>query len=196
MSLDPVNPNPADLVILNYPDPALRKRAKPIAEVTPLVRAVAQRMIELMRHAEGIGLAAPQIGLPWRLFVVDLPENDERSAAATPPTATKGPVVYINPSLTDPSGSLEPYEEGCLSLPDIRGDVYRPEAITITAIDLEGKRFTTTAAGLLARCWQHEFDHLEGVLIIDRMTQMSRLKNRPAIRDLERTLAQPPHRRA
>jgi peptide deformylase len=81
----------------------------------------------------------------------------------------------------------EPYEEGCLSLPDIRGDVLRPPTVTITAYDLQGRQFTTQATGLLARCWQHEVDHLDGVLILDRMTQMSRLRNRSAIRDLERS---------
>lgn len=143
-------------------------------------------MIELMFEAEGIGLAAPQIGLNWRLFVAHVPANEERSTESDPPTATAEPVVYINPVLSDPKGELVAYEEGCLSLPDITGEVMRPEHITISATDLEGQRFTRTAGGLLARCWQHEFDHLEGVLIIDRMTQMSRLKNRTAVKRLER----------
>ena len=76
-------------------------------------------------------------------------------------------------------------DEGCLSLPDIRGRVLRPELITITATDLDGRQFTQRGGGLLARCWQHEFDHLEGVLIIDKFSQSSRLKNRAKIRDLE-----------
>ncbi len=183
----PADPsNPTSLTIVCYPARELRQKARPVGEITPQVRGVALRMIELMKQAEGVGLAAPQVGLSWRLFVADVPESDERSASATPPTATRGAVVYIDPVLSAPSGPLEPYEEGCLSLPDIRGDVYRPAVITIEASDLEGRRFTQTAGGLLARCWQHEVDHLDGVLILDRMTQMSRLKNRSLVRELER----------
>ncbi len=180
----PVDPSSLSIVI--YPDPALRRRATEVPEITDEVRAVAERMIELMFQAEGIGLAAPQVGVPWRLFVAHVPAVEGRSADSDPPTATPAPRVYINPVLSEPRGDLVPYEEGCLSLPDIRGDVNRPEIITITATDLKGQRFTSTAAGLLARCWQHEYDHLDGVLILDRMTQMSRLKNRSAVRQLER----------
>ena len=174
------------LRIVRYPDPVLRQRAEPVAAPTDEIRAVARRMIELMREAEGVGLAAPQVGLPWRLFVADVPPAEDRSPDAEPPAATTGPAVYINPVITDPAGPIEPFEEGCLSLPDIRGEVVRPATVTITAHDLEGREFTARASGLLARCWQHELDHLDGVLIIDRMTQMSRLKNRAALRDLER----------
>lgn len=180
--------DPASLTLQIYPAPVLRKKAEPVPAVTDEVRAVAERMIQVMRQEEGIGLAAPQVGLPWRMFVVDVPPDPEegRSADSDPITATAGPTVYINPVFTRPTGVPEPHEEGCLSLPDIRGDVLRPLGITITATDLEGRQFTQTASGLLARCWQHEMDHLDGVLIIDRFTQMSRLKNRKAIRDLER----------
>jgi peptide deformylase len=142
-------------------------------------------MLRIMVESEGIGLAAPQVGLSWRLFVVDVPENERRKAEGELPTATRGPVVYINPVLTL-RGPVEPAEEGCLSLPDIRGEVLRPPVVTITALDLEGKPFTQTATGLLARCWQHENDHLDGVLIIDRMTPPSRLRNRAMVRALER----------
>lgn len=178
--------NPALLHVLTYPDPALRKRAAEIPELTDEVRAVAVRMVELMRQEEGIGLAAPQVGLSWRMFVVDVPPGDGRSPEDSPATATTGVRYYINPRFSNPVGPPEPAEEGCLSLPDIRGDVLRPPVITISATDLEGKQFTQTGTGLLARCWQHEMDHLDGVLIIDKFTQLSRLKNRAAVRDLER----------
>lgn len=174
------------LSIVQYPDPALRRAAKPVTEVTSEVRQVAARMIELMREAEGVGLAAPQVGLPWRLFVAEVPPDEDRSTTSSPVTATDGPVVYINPHLSDPRNGIEPCEEGCLSLPDIRGEVFRPPVITISATDLDGNRFTQTGAGLLARCWQHELDHLDGVLIIDRMSQSSRMKVRARVRDLER----------
>ena len=178
--------DPSTLHILHYPEKALRERAREVPEVTDQVRSIARRMIELMFEAEGVGLAAPQVGLPLRLFVAHVPPSEGRSPESDPPTATVEPVVYINPVLSNPQGELKPYDEGCLSLPDITGEVLRPEHITITATDLEGRRFTRTGAGLLARCWQHETDHLDGVLIIDRMTQMSRLKNRTAVKRLEK----------
>ena len=174
------------LHIVIYPEPVLRVKAKPVEKVNDEIRSVARRMVELMRKAQGIGLAAPQVGLSWRMFIADVPPGDERSAAGDPPTATDGPQYYINPKLSHPKGAPVPYEEGCLSLPDIRGDVLRPPVITISALDLQGRPFTQTAGGLLARCWQHEMDHLDGTLILDRMTQMSRLKNRAAIKELER----------
>lgn len=154
-------------------------------------------MIQMMAEEEGIGLAGPQVGLPWRIFVTNVPESDTRSAEDNPPTAERGPSVYLNPVLSEHSADLLPAEEGCLSLPDIRGVVQRPGTITLSAIDLDGRRFVRTASGLLARCWQHEMDHLDGVLILDRMTQIYRLKNRSAVRDLERDWDDnhPPERR-
>lgn len=181
-----VSLDPSTLHILHYPEPTLRRKAREVTESTEVIRAVAARMIELMFEAEGIGLAAPQVGLPWRMFVAHVPASETRSVDSDPPTATREPVVYVNPVLSAPTGPLEPYEEGCLSLPEIRGEVLRPAGITISATDAAGVPFTQTGWGLLARCWQHETDHLDGVLILDRMTQMSRLKNRSAVRRLER----------
>ncbi|MFZ4576494.1 MAG: peptide deformylase, partial [Phycisphaerales bacterium] len=100
----------------------------------------------------------------------------------------------INPVLTKPAGPVERFEEGCLSLPGIRGDVIRPPTITIEATDLEGTRFTSTATGLLARCWQHERDHLDGVLIIDRMMEGHLAKNKKLIKELEENAAFKPGR--
>lgn len=178
--------DPESLTVISYPAPVLRRKADPVVEISDEVRNVAERMIELMYEEEGIGLAAPQVGLSWRLFVTHVPPGDKRTLDDIPATCQPEPVVYINPVLTDPTGEVDSAEEGCLSLPDIRGMVIRPPAITISATGLDGRRFTQTAGGLLARCWQHENDHLDGVLIIDRMSQLSRLKNRTAIRDLER----------
>ena len=177
--------DPAKLRVRIYPDKMLRRKAEPI-DLTSNVLEVAERMVELMYESEGIGLAAPQVGLPWRMFVADVPPCEEDQTESELPTTTKGPVVYINPELTDPARNIEPFEEGCLSLPDIRGDVIRPTEITIEATDHEGKRVTHKAAGLLARCWQHEIDHLDGILIIDRMTQASRAMVDSQIRMLER----------
>lgn len=179
---------PQNLAILHYPADVLREKAGPVERVTDEVRAVVDRMIDLMYEAEGIGLAAPQVGLPWRLFVVDVPptEDDERSAGATPPSATEGPVAFINPSIERYIGPPEKGEEGCLSLPEIRGEVLRPPQVVVRALDRSGDEFVFHADGLLARCIQHEADHLDGVLILDRFTQVSRLKTRSAVRDLER----------
>jgi peptide deformylase len=183
-------PDPPSLHIVHYPAPILRQRAPEVPEVTDEVREVARRMIDLMFEAEGIGLAAPQVGLSWRLFVVHVPpsEDGDRWPDSDPPTATAQPTVYINPVLSAPRGPLERSEEGCLSLPEITGDVFRPAVITISALNEEGQPFSHAAGGLLARCLQHEFDHLEGVLILDRMTQISRLKSRSAVRRLERSI--------
>jgi peptide deformylase len=176
--------DPSTLRVVSYPDPVLRK---PTAPITPSdeVRAVARRMIELMHEHNGIGLAAPQVGLPWRLFVTFVPPTDERRLDADPLQADAEARVYLNPVLSEPEGPLEPLEEGCLSLPDVQGAVLRPRSITIDALDENGTPVRRRASGLLARCWQHEFDHLEGVLIIDRMPPIHRMKNRGALRDLE-----------
>ena len=193
--------DPLSLRIVNYPDPVLLHKAMPITGFGPEVEAVARRMVDLMFEAEGIGLAAPQVGLPWRLFVCHVPayqpdpkqtEGERvpaRSPDDTPPTATRAPRVYINPVISGFAGPLLPYEEGCLSLPDITGEVLRPERATIRAFDEQGREFTQEGAGLLARCWQHELDHLEGVLILSRMSQVSRMKARGAVRDLEKRAA-------
>jgi len=177
--------DPANLRIVTYPDPALREKAAPVGEVTPEARAVAERMIELMRRADGIGLAAPQVGIAWRLFVCDVPPAEDRPLDADPPEATDGPMVCFDPEISAFSDELVSREEGCLSLPEIVGDVRRPSEITLAATGLDGERFTKRLGGLLARCAQHEIDHLDGVLIIDKMQQLSRMKNRRAIRDLE-----------
>lgn len=175
----------ASLRLRMYPDPVLRVRGGELAAVTDEVRGVAEAMFRIMREHDGIGLAAPQVGLSWRMFVLAVPETDGRSSKSDPPTASAGPLVFINPVLSKPTGPVEVEEEGCLSLPDIRGDVLRPPGITCTAMGLDGKEFTIHAGGLLARCIQHENDHLDGVLILDRMTQPARLKNRRAVRELE-----------
>lgn len=172
---------------MSYPDAVLRAKAEPIADVTAEVREIAARMIELMNDADGIGLAAPQVGLSWRMFVCHVPpdEEAERRVQDAPATCSDEPQVFINPVLTEYTRDLEPMEEGCLSLPTIAGEVRRPTGVTIEALDLDGNPFSLAGTGLLARCWQHEHDHLEGVLIFDRFTPLSKMKNKHAIRELE-----------
>jgi peptide deformylase len=179
---------PENLSILHYPADALRKKALPVEKIDDEARAIAQRMLDLMFEAEGIGLAAPQVGLGIRLFVADVPATVDgaRSPDDVPPTATSRPLIFWNPRIERFIGPIEPFEEGCLSLPEIRGEVLRPPEVIVRALDENGEEFTLHAAGLLARCIQHELDHLDGVLIIDRFMPTSRLRNRAAVRDLER----------
>jgi len=165
--------NAEQLKIVYYPDPVLRRPAEAVAEVTDEVRAVARRMIELMHEARGVGLAAPQVGLSWRLFVVN-------------PTGDAGDDrVYINPELADASRITGRHEEGCLSIPGVTGQIMRPTAIGIEATDLEGGRFADQSDELLARIWQHEYDHLDGVLILDRMTPIDKKAARRGLEALE-----------
>ena len=176
MSIDP-----NQLQIVWYPAPVLSRKASPIESVTDPVRAVATRMLELMHEAQGVGLAGPQVGLPWRLFVANPtgePEDDR---------------VYINPVLSEGSREVEDLEEGCLSLPEIRGVVRRNKAITIDALSLDGERVQRRAEDLEARIWQHETDHLDGILILSRMRHLDRMANRRAVKQLEQ--AMPPARR-
>ncbi|MFK7760366.1 MAG: peptide deformylase [Phycisphaerales bacterium] len=180
-----MSPDPAKLRIEIYPTEVLRTKATPV-EVNDETRAIASRMIDLMRGAEGIGLAAPQVGLTWRLFVAHVPAHEEDPINPDIPSTTPEPQVFFNPEIIDYSKDLEPYDEGCLSLPGITGEVRRPSTVTMKALDIQGNEIQVQATGLLARCWQHEIDHLDGVLILDKMNQMSRLKNRARIRSLEK----------
>jgi len=163
--------NARTLRVLHYPHPALRAPGERIDKIDDEVRAIAERMLTLMREHEGVGLAAPQVGLALRLFVTGEQEGEPAR-------------VYINPTFSDAAGETEVRQEGCLSLPDVHVDVRRPVAITITATDLDGREFTLRTNALLARVWQHEMDHLNGVLIIDRMSTMDRLANRRALKAL------------
>ncbi len=160
------------LYILHYPAPVLRCRAEPIDKINQQVKAVAARMMMLMQEAEGLGLAAPQIGLSWRMFIArDDPEG--------------GPArVYINPTLENLSPTLVSREEGCLSLPGINADILRSQSATIRARDLDGNEFVLSSDELLARVWQHEFDHIQGILITDRMSKIDRLANRKPLKEL------------
>ena len=170
---DPAAVDPAALSVVFYPAPVLRQIAAPLAEVSDHVRAVALRMIDLMYEARGVGLAAPQVGLPWRMFVAN-------------PTHEPGEDrVFINPVLREPAAVTAPHDEGCLSLPQVTVEVTRPTGVTIDALDLEGQPFTLTSDDFPARVWQHEFDHLNGVLILDKMTRLDRMANKRAIQELE-----------
>ena len=163
----------AALKIVIYPDPVLKQKAQEVDPIDDNVRAVAARMIELMYEADGVGLAAPQVGLPWRMFVTRAREDDNVDR------------VFVNPVLTFHDKTLTDLEEGCLSLPGINADIRRPKGVTIEALDEQGTAFSLKDDDFGARVWQHEFDHLEGVLILDRQTVRDRLANRKAVKNLE-----------
>lgn len=161
------------LQIMLYPHPILRRACEPIERLSEEIRTVAARMVELMHDHRGVGLAAPQVELPWRMFVAN-------------PTGEPGDdCVFINPRFLELSEQTEAADEGCLSIPHVNGQIRRPRAATIEATDLDGKLFTLTNDQLPARVWQHETDHLDGVLILDRMNEIDKLANRRMIRDLE-----------
>ena len=155
-----------------HPDPILRQKARPVAKIDGSIVELVRDMHRLALEYEGIGLAAPQVGASLRIFV-------------TCPLYGEPPRVFINPKLVL-TGEIVGDEEGCLSLPDIRAEIVRPPQAKITALDLEGTEFTLEQSGLWARVWQHEYDHLEGIMIIDRMRPLDKLANRRALRDLER----------
>ena len=144
-------------------DPVLRRRAQAVTKIDDSIRELADDMFETMHAAKGIGLAAPQVGISERVFVADV-------------EGTR--YVMVNPELIEVRGDVSPYEEGCLSIPDILGEVNRPTDITMRALDVNGEPFTVNATGLLARCLQHELDHLNGKLFID---YLSLLKKRRAL---------------
>src|SRR3954471_16619669 len=165
-----------ELKILQYPDPRLRKISAPVERVDDRLKALVTRMFELMRAEKGVGLAAPQVGENIRLFVMNAtgePADDR---------------VYVNPILSDPAGEEEA-EEGCLSLPEIRADILRSKSMRIDAQDLEGKPFHEVHEGFVARVWQHETDHLNGTLILDRMGPVAKMAARRFLKDLEEQYA-------
>ncbi len=161
-----------ELKIILWPDPRLKKVSRPIETFDQNLSTLAARMFELMRENKGVGLAAPQVGLNIRLFVMN---------ATGEPGQDR---VYINPELSDADGEEEG-EEGCLSLPEIRIQVLRSRTLRMRARDLEGKAFEELQSGFPARVWQHEVDHLNGTMLVDRMSPVTRMANRRLLKDLE-----------
>lgn len=160
------------LTVVQYPDPRLRGRCKPVTEFNADLAAIAERMTALMHEHTGVGLAAAQVGIPLRLFVAnptDDPKNDR---------------VYVNPELFDLEGAKEA-EEGCLSIPDVHIVVRRSLRARIKAVDVTGEPFERAAEDFEARIWQHETDHLNGVLIIDKMGPSDRIASKKKLKELE-----------
>jgi len=169
MAIDPTN-----LEIIHYPHPTLRHKSKPIVKVDANLRDAIQAMFPLMYEARGIGLAANQVDLPLRVFVLNL--------AADPDEGEE--LVFINPQINKPKG-LDEKEEGCLSMPGVNGFVKRPDTIHVQAYDLSGNLFDATVDGLMARAIQHETDHLDGVLFTDKLSETGKLDIRDELYELE-----------
>nr|VFJ73450.1 MAG: peptide deformylase [Candidatus Kentron sp. FW] len=153
------------LTILHYPDQRLRNRADPIEVIDDEARRLVDDMFHTMYAAEGIGLAATQVGVPKRIIVVDISGQANQ------------PLCLINPSITAQDGIIE-MEEGCLSVPDVRENVKRAEWIRVTALDKNGQPFEQEADDLLAVCIQHEIDHLDGKLFVDYLSRLKRQRIR------------------
>jgi peptide deformylase len=156
--------DPATLQIVYYPHPTLRWKSKAVRRVDAPLRDSVRRMFELMYESRGVGLAANQVDLPLRLFIVNV-KGDPLEAEE---------LVFINPVLSRPKG-LEEVEEGCLSLPELYGNVTRPKRIRVNAFGLDGQEIDMELDGFLARVVQHETDHLDGVVFTDRMSMTGRL---------------------
>ncbi len=153
----------AVLEILQFPHPTLRQRAEEIRAVDDTVRRLAHDMLETMYRAPGIGLAAPQVGVPSRLIVVDLSGGEDPEAR----------VVLLNPEIVCQEGQQR-MEEGCLSVPDLRENVTRCSRIVVRGLGLDGRPVEVAGEELLAVALQHEIDHLDGVLFLDRLSQLKR----------------------
>ncbi|MFQ5705887.1 MAG: peptide deformylase [bacterium] len=153
----------AVLPIIKYGNPILRVQTSPVAEITEEHRILVDDMIETMQEAEGVGLAAPQVAESIAVCIVDLGLIEEGAA----------PKAYINPVILQVEGS-ESLEEGCLSIPDIREEVIRPQIIQVKYLDLYGTEHEEVCGGMLSRVLQHEIDHLNGVLFIDRISSIKR----------------------
>ncbi len=153
----------AILRIRTYPDPVLRRQCRPLAGLEPELIKLAEDMAETMYQAKGLGLAAPQVGELHHLVVVDSEPDKERGT----------PLFLFNPRIVEASGSVD-FEEGCLSLPGHYANVTRPERVVLEALDREGRPITITAEGILARCLQHECDHLDGRLVLDHISPLKR----------------------
>jgi peptide deformylase len=158
--------------ITRYPAKVLARRAEPVEKIDDDIRRLVDKMIDIMQEKKGVGLAAPQAGVPLRLFIISLDGSREKVK------------VFINPTVT-PAGELGAIDEGCLSVPGIYTKIRRYKKCRVTATDLDGNEFTDEGEGLYARALQHEYDHIEGVTIVNRMTQVARIAHRKQLKKLE-----------
>ena len=178
----------AEFTIRPYGDPVLRAVGEPVREFGAPLRTLGDAMLRAMKAAKGIGLAAPQVGLSLQLFVMDV--HDEDFAPVLDGKERKPedimPMLLANATVTVPAGEPDTYTEGCLSFPGITGDVERVERAIVRYRDVDGAPHVLECAGLLARCVQHEHDHCQGVLFIDRMTRPHQLLTAAKVKKLKR----------
>ena len=150
--------------IITEPNKILRQKSKPVETVGEEERNIMDDMLETMYHANGIGLAAIQIGIPKRIIVMDISKNKEK----------KNPMYFVNPIIKNKNSEKSTYEEGCLSVPNYFAEIDRPKKCEVDYLDYDGKKKTLSADGLLATCIQHEIDHLEGILFIDYLSKLKK----------------------
>jgi len=157
--------------ITHYPAEVLAEVAKPVEKIDDNIRRLTGKMTEIMLEQKGVGLAAPQAGVSLRIFIISIDGTKEKVR------------VYINPTVT-PTGGFLSIDEGCLSVPGIRTAIRRYEKCTVTATDLDGNEFTEQADGLYARALQHEYDHIQGITIVNRMGQVAKIVHRKQLKKL------------
>ena len=157
--------------ITHYPAGVLGGRAQPVEKINDNIRRLVDKMYDIMVKNKGVGLAAPQVGLPLRLFIISLDGSREKLR------------VYINPTIS-PSGEMVATDEGCLSVPNIYTGIRRYKHCKVTATDLDGNEFTDEGDGLYARALQHEYDHIEGMTIVNRMGQAAKIVHRRQLKKL------------
>lgn len=163
--------------IVHYPHPALRHRTRPLASIDKSVRLQAGAMLELMYEAKGLGLAAPQVGLPFQMTVINVSGDAKEKEFEH---------VLINPVVVEKKGGLVEGEEGCLSFPGLYQKIRRYKQVVVHAYDIEGQAIEITTADLESRLLQHEIDHLAGVLFIDKMGTIAKLASRTALKEFEK----------
>lgn len=170
------------LPIRIFGDEILREQAEDVTENSPEIQALIDDLLETMANAPGIGLAATQVGRRERIFVADLTSREEESEEVLP----EQPMVFINPEIIEEGDEEVEYDEGCLSIPDITETVWRPDRIRIRYLDRQFKEHEEELSGVLARVIQHEYDHLEGILFIDRISPLRRRLLRRKLREMSR----------
>ncbi|MDQ0290946.1 peptide deformylase [Oligosphaera ethanolica] len=184
---------PRRMRIVRHGHPALRKRSEPVTAITPELVALAERMIVTMQENEvvGVGLAAPQVGVNIRLIVIDTrSEKDDSDPAVLSPGEAllnpRMPLALVNPEIVSSSAETECAGEGCLSVPDVSGEVTRPARVILRAKSLAGEELQVECGHLLSRCLQHEIDHLDGVLFIDRISAEEQKIAAPTLARMEK----------
>jgi len=179
------------LEIVNYPAPILRTRGAEVEEVTPEILELAENMLETMHDADGVGLAAQQVGIALQLAIVDVSHDEDcvsycRVNGEETSLEEISPLIFINPKVKA-LGKKEADSEGCLSFPDLRSDVNRKAEIVVELETIEGEKMVIETDGLFARAIQHEVDHLFGKLFIDRMSSARKLAIRGRLKELQET---------